>query len=79
MISNTVSTPLVYSIEYIRVKVYIGKKMNYTPDKGTQAMVSVGVRNAPSDAFLAGALQITSLLIYSHQQEKRRHDRMESK
>src|SRR6266403_4079392 len=49
MISNTDSTLLVYSTEHIRVKVYIGK--------GAQATVSVGVRDAPSDAFLAGAIQ----------------------
>jgi hypothetical protein len=49
MISNTDSTLLVYSTEHIRVKVYTGK--------GAQATVSVGVRDAPSDAFLAGAIQ----------------------
>ncbi|PYS21161.1 MAG: hypothetical protein DMG11_28435 [Acidobacteria bacterium] len=48
MISNTDSILLIYPTEHIRVKVYKGL--------GAQATVSVG-GDAPSDAFLAGAIQ----------------------
>jgi len=49
MISNTDSTFLIYSTEHMLIKVYKGR--------GVQATVSAGVRDAPSDAFLAGAIR----------------------
>lgn len=44
MIWKTDSIGLIYPIEHIRVKAYYGRR--------AQAAVSIGVRNAPSDAFL---------------------------
>src|SRR5436309_3221736 len=49
MISNTGSTLLVYSTEHIRVKVYTGR--------GPRQRFQSACGDAPSDAFLAGAIQ----------------------
>src|SRR6266478_427553 len=49
MISNTDSIPLVYSTEHIRVKVYKGR--------GPRQRFQSACGDAPSDAFLAGAVQ----------------------
>src|SRR5882724_549949 len=49
MISNTDSILLVYSTEHIRVKVYKGR--------GPRQRFQSARGDAPSDAFLAGAIQ----------------------
>src|SRR5436309_13345159 len=49
MISNTGSTLLVYSTEHIRVKVYTGR--------GPRQRFQSACGDAPSDAFLTGAIQ----------------------
>src|ERR1700730_13954306 len=49
MISNTDSILLVYSTEHIRVKAYTGR--------GPRQRFQSACGDAPSDAFLAGAIQ----------------------
>jgi hypothetical protein len=49
MISNTDSTPLIYSTEHILVKVYKGR--------GSRQRFQSACGDAPSDAYLAGAIQ----------------------
>ena len=49
MISKTDSTLLIYSTEHIRVKAYTGN--------GSRRRFQSACGDAPSDAFLAGAIQ----------------------